>query len=128
MWCFFLILSSTMLFNMFKIVVLNEFFHSFALFEWRAINSLPCGVGFTHCWRLYGNMFLCLYSVDMGCCLIDIYPISLFCVACEAGWHLGITSLSVCPSVRLSHFCYIKITFVVVYQYLWNLNTMFLSI
>jgi hypothetical protein len=63
MWCFFLILSSTMLFNMFKIVVLNEFFHSFALFEWKAINSLPCGVGFTHCWRLYGNMFLCLIAV-----------------------------------------------------------------
>jgi hypothetical protein len=69
--------------------------------------DLPCGLGFTHCWRLYGNMFFVfncsIYSVVMGCCLIDIYPISLFCVAWEAGWHLGVTSLSsVCLSVHLS--------------------------
>ena len=25
--------------------------------------DLPCGVGFTHCWRLYCNMFLCLIAV-----------------------------------------------------------------
>jgi hypothetical protein len=29
----------------------------------RVINSLSCGVGFTHCWRFYGNLFLFLIAI-----------------------------------------------------------------
>ena len=125
MWCLFLILSGTMLFNMFKIVVLYEFFQF--CFVWRTINSLPCSVCFTHCWRLYGNMFLCLIAVFIRWFWVvsSTFAPYLFFLCCL--WsratlrnHFSVVS----PSVHLSHSCYIKITFVVV----WNFNTVFLSI
>jgi len=50
---------------------LDEFFHSFALFE-GGINSFLCGVGSAHCWRLYVTCFCVLLR---GLFLCDLWVV-----------------------------------------------------